>query len=73
MEQRMAQIAREREMAKMEFKQEAQKYKDPEEDFKKIDMKYQQTHQAIQYKVSKCQLFAEDRLALEKHFEDLYS
>ena len=42
MEQRMAQIAREREMAKMEFKQEAQKDKDPYKDFKKIDMKYQQ-------------------------------
>jgi hypothetical protein len=36
----MAQIAREREMAKKEFKQEALKDKDPEEDFKKIDMKY---------------------------------
>jgi hypothetical protein len=36
----MAQIAREREMAKREVKQEAEKDKDPEEDFKKIDMKY---------------------------------
>lgn len=40
MEQRMAQLAKEREMSRKEVKHEIDKDKDPDEDFKKIDQKY---------------------------------
>ena len=55
MEQRMAQIAKEREQARIENKTVAQNDKDPEEDFKNIDVKFQQTLQGIHVDLSKWQ------------------
>ena len=73
MEQRMAQIAKEREMARKEVKQEANKDKDPDEDFKNIDQKFQQALLSIQVDISKWQQFPEDKPAVEKHFDELFN